>query len=121
MAILGEMVQEGQHLSVEEIYRRVREDFPSISLATVYKTVALMKELGEVHELGFLDDRSYYDGSRPYPHPHLVCRECGKIVDVEIPELERVVKQHASGDTEGWEVSQRFDVWGICPQCRERA
>ena len=46
------------------------------SLATAYKTVTLLKEIGEVLELGFGNDSNRHDGNKPYPHPHLICTKC---------------------------------------------
>jgi len=53
-----------------------------MSQATVYKTLALLKEMGQVLEINLRDD-SHYDGNRPQPHPHLICIRCNKIVDGE--------------------------------------
>ena len=54
-----------------------------MSQATVYKTLALLKDLGQVLEIGLRDD-NHYDGNRPQPHPHLICIKCNKIVDAEL-------------------------------------
>jgi len=50
----------------------------------VYKTVDLLKEMGEILELGFGEDSQRYDGARPYPHPHLICIKCNKIIDGDL-------------------------------------
>jgi len=84
LAVLGVLAQSSDHPSVEEIHHQVRRDFPTTSLATIYKTVHLLKEMGEVLELGFADWGSRYDGRRPYPHPHVICTQCGAVVDHEL-------------------------------------
>ena len=76
--ILG--LSEG-HPSAEDIYRQLQDDFPTMSLATVYRNVLLIKSLGEVLELGFADGSNRYDGNRPYPHPHVVCVKCKAIIE----------------------------------------
>ena len=53
------------HPSAEKIYEQLRDDFPSMSLATVYRSVMLIKSLGEVLELGFPDGSNRYDGNKP--------------------------------------------------------
>ena len=63
LAILNVLAASEGHPSVEQIYARVKTDFPTTSLATVYKNVSLMKSLGEVLELGFSDDSNRYDGN----------------------------------------------------------
>ena len=63
---------------------KVKKVFPTTSLATVYKTVALLKELNEVLELGFPEGSNRYDGNKPYPHPHLICTKCNIFVCTRI-------------------------------------
>jgi Fur family peroxide stress response transcriptional regulator len=72
---------------VEAIHRQLIQDYPNISLATVYRNVILLKELGEVLELGFADDGNRYDGNNPRPHPHLICIRCRRILDPDLPDL----------------------------------
>ena len=102
---------------VLDFYDRLKSDFPSTSVATVYKTVSLLKELNEVLELGFPEGSNRYDGNRPFPHPHLICAACKKIVDSDVPGLGDVT-QELSMNT-GFEIlGHRIDFFGICPECR---
>jgi Fur family transcriptional regulator, peroxide stress response regulator len=66
------------HPIVERISDTVRAQFPTTSIATIYKTVALLKKENEVMEISFPDGSSRYDGNKPYPHPHLICTRCKK-------------------------------------------
>ena len=117
-AVLGILTANGNHLSAEQIYDLVRQDFPMTSLATVYKTIALLKEMGEVLELNFCDDRNHYDCGQPYPHPHLICLNCKSVVDLEIDDLDRAPRQVAQGT--GYHIiNYRLDFFGICPGCQE--
>ena len=88
-AVLRILASSEEHPSVAEIYEAVRVEFPTTSLATVYKTVSLLKEIGEVLELGFHDGNNRYDGTRPFPHPHVICTQCRKIMDPELVSLDR--------------------------------
>ncbi len=118
MAVLKILVNDTQHANVEQIYERVRAGFPMTSLATVYKTVAVLKDMGEVLELSFDDSGKHYDGSKPYPHPHLVCTQCKSISDVDVGSLNELPQQVAQQT--GYQiVSHRFDFFGVCPQCQE--
>ena len=118
ISILKILALSHEHPSVENIYEQVRKDFPTTSLATVYKTVTLLKELDELLELGFPEGSNRYDGNRPYPHPHLVCTKCKKIVDPDLGSLEEVT-QELVADT-GFEItSHRVDFFGICPACQK--
>jgi Fur family peroxide stress response transcriptional regulator len=117
IAILKVLAVSTGHPSVEQIYENVKVDFPTTSLATVYKTVTLLKEMGEILELGFGNDGNRYDGNKPYPHPHLVCIKCKKIIDPSVVTLGELSQQVAS--TTGFRiVSHRLDFYGICPQCQ---
>jgi Fur family peroxide stress response transcriptional regulator len=108
------------HPGVETIYAQVKKDFPTTSLATVYKTVTLLKELDEVLELGFSEGSNRYDGNKPYPHPHLICTKCKKIVDPDLESLAHMTRELAS-DT-GFDItSHRLDFFGICPECQKKA
>jgi Fur family peroxide stress response transcriptional regulator len=109
-------VSEG-HPSVEMIYEALQERFPTMSLATVYRNVMLIKSMGEVLELGFADGSNRYDGNRPRPHPHVVCVRCKKIVD---PELESLGDMSEEVETEtGFRIlTHRLDFFGVCDDCR---
>jgi Fur family peroxide stress response transcriptional regulator len=117
VAVLRVLAASDRHPSVEQIYERIRPEFPTTSLATVYKTVTLLKEMGEVLELGFADGSNRYDGNRPYPHPHLVCTRCGAIRDLEVPALADIVDQVSQNV--GYQIlSHRLDFYGLCPECQ---
>jgi Fur family peroxide stress response transcriptional regulator len=118
MAVLKILATSEGHPSVEQIYERVKVDFPMTSLATIYKTVTLLKEMGEVLELGFSDDSNRYDGHKPYPHPHLICIKCKNIVDPQVAALSGL-RQEVAQSTGYQILSHRLDFFGICPQCQE--
>src|SRR5215212_5164854 len=82
--ILEALVSDASHPTAEEIYARVRPSCPTTSLATVYKTLEMLKELGEVLELEFSDGSNHYDGLHPAAHPHVLCQRYGRIEDVEV-------------------------------------
>ena len=117
LAVVKILSASEEHLSVEKIYERVKADFPSTSLATIYKTITLLRKVGEVMELGFVDDSNRYDGIRPYPHPHLICTKCKKILDPDIPTLNEL-PQDLAQKTGYSIINHRLDFFGVCPQCQ---
>ena len=118
MAVLKVVTGNKEHLNVEQIYERVKADFPMTSLATIYKTLAVLKEMGAVLEIDLSTDGARYDGSNPRPHPHLICIKCGSITDVDMTGLDGLPRKVAQKT--GYRiVSHRFDFFGICPQCQE--
>jgi len=117
MAVLKILASSDGHPSVEEIHEQVKRRFPTTSLATIYKTVTLLKELDEVLELGFPEGSNRYDGNKPYPHPHLICTKCKKIIDPDLESLEGMTKELVS-DTGFQIISHRLDFFGLCPDCQ---
>ncbi len=107
------------HPSVEKIYQQVKVDFPTTSLATVYKTVSLIKELGEVLELGFSDGSNRYDGNKPYPHPHVICISCKKIIDPDLLGLKDMTRELVR-ETGFQIIHHRLDFFGVCPDCQDK-
>jgi Fur family peroxide stress response transcriptional regulator len=117
VALMRVLSESQRHPSPAQLYDQIKGQFPTSSAATVYKTLNLLKDLGEVLELGFADDDNRYDGSRPYPHPHLICLRCRTIVDPDIGmdgDLVQEVEQAS-----GFEImSHRLDFFGLCPACQ---
>ncbi len=117
LAVLEAIAASEDHPSVEMIYEQVRARFPTTSLATVYKTVALLKDLQEVLELGFPDRGNRYDALRPYPHPHLICTRCGAIIDPDLSTLHDLTREVAT-ETGFRILTHRLDFFGICRKCQ---
>jgi len=119
LAVAKVLADSEEHLSADKIYERVKVDFPFTSLATIYKTVTLLKQMGEVMELGFVDDSNRYDGIRPFPHPHLICLKCKRIIDPDIPVLNELSTELAQKT--GYRIiNHRLDFFGICPKCQNQ-
>lgn len=118
LALLRLLAASENHPSAALLHDRLREQYPTMSLATVYKTLSIMKEMGEVLELGFSDDDNRYDGSEPSPHPHLVCLKCRKIIDPEVFLL-RDLARDVAASTGFLILWQRLDLYGICPDCQK--
>ena len=117
LAIIRLLAESKGHPSVESIYNDLQGDFPTMSLATVYRNVMLIKSMGEVLEQGFPDGSKRYDGNKPYPHTHLICVRCKKIMDPELGDLEDM--SEAVAKETGFRIlNHRMDFFGICPECQ---
>jgi Fur family peroxide stress response transcriptional regulator len=120
MAVLRILSESDAHPSAQDIYQEVQAAFPMTSLATVYKTITLLKEMGQVLELGFSDDSSRYDGRQNTPHPHLICVRCKTIVDWESDILSDLDGQVAR--MSGYlMIGHRLDLLGLCPDCQRKS
>lgn len=118
LAILKVLTTSTEHPSATQIHNQILADFPMTSMATIYKTLTALKELGEVLELKFSDDSNRYDGNRPYPHPHLICLRCRRVVDLDVAAV-HTLPQEVARCTSYRIVSHRLDFVGICPRCQE--
>ena len=116
MAIVKILAKSDDHPSVEYIHAQVKKDFPTMSLATVYRNILLIKSLGEVLELGFPDGSNRYDGNKPYPHPHVICIKCKKIIDPHLDSLADMQNEVAA-ETGFKVLNHRLDFFGICSHC----
>jgi Fur family peroxide stress response transcriptional regulator len=119
LAIVKILAKSEGHPSVEDIHVQIKVDFPTMSLATVYKNIVLIKSLGEVLELGFPDGSNRYDGNRPNPHPHVICIKCKKIVDPDVDSLDEM-KKEVESETDFKILNHRLDFFGICSNCLEK-
>ena len=76
-----------------------------------------LKEINEVLELGFADGSNRYDGNKPFPHPHVICTKCKKIIDPDLSSLKDMTKEVAE-ETGFQIITHRLDFFGICRDCR---
>jgi Fur family peroxide stress response transcriptional regulator len=117
LSVLEILSKSEDHPSVAQIYDEVIKRFPTTSLATVYKTVLLLKEVNEVLELGFPDEGNRYDGAKPFPHPHVICTGCRRIMDPELATLEEL-NEEMQMKTGYRIIHHRMDFFGLCPECQ---
>jgi len=119
IAIVKILAKSVDHPSAEAIYEQLKENFPTMSLATVYRNLCVIKSLDEVLELGFPDGSNRYDGKKPYPHPHIICIKCGKIVDPDLDSLDDM-KNEVARETRFKILNHRLDFFGICSDCQAK-
>ena len=116
LALLRLIAVSDGHPNAAQMYESLRTQFPTISLATIYKTLTLLKEEGEVLEIDLHND-SRYDGNKPYPHPHLICTQCGKIADGDSVPIFNNIDQKIM-DQYGFRVdNSQIIFYGICNGC----
>ena len=114
--LLEVLITSDRHPTVGELHREVRRSFPRTSLATIYNTIELLKEAGQVLEIEFSGAANRYDGRRPKSHPHLVCIRCERIDDMD--QLDHEPSFADVSAATGYEIaSHRSEYFGICPDC----
>jgi len=117
--ILDFFLSSKQHLSVEELYRRLRARHPGIGYATVCRTLKLFSQSGIAHEIHFGDGQTRYEHlTEGEHHDHLVCTGCGAIAEFENKTIEDL--QKAVADSHGFIIhSHRLELYGLCAKCRK--
>jgi len=107
------------HPSAGQLYEQIKRQFPTMSQATVYKTLALLKDLGQVLEIDLRAD-SHYDGNHPQPHSHLICIKCSKIIDGDYA-LDQVSLRKLEQDSGFTILRPQISLFGVCPDCKEES
>ena len=112
----------GQHLTAEEIYERIKAANPDIGLATVYRTVQLLLELGLIDRINLDDGCVRYEighlltDETKHNHHHLICRKCGRVIPFDadlLDELEEHIEEAAGFHVQDHEVK----FYGLCSDC----
>lgn len=111
---------EGKHLTAEDIYGYVKENNPDIGLATVYRTVLLLEELGIIYRIELNDGCSRFElahENETHRHHHLICTNCGKVLEVEddlLENLESKIEEKYKFKIKDHSVK----FFGLCSECR---
>jgi Fur family peroxide stress response transcriptional regulator len=103
------------HPSAQQVYAEVKKIHPTVSLATVYKTLEVLKDLDLVQEISFPKGQARFD-SYMTPHINLICLKCGNITDLDDKTVEDITRKVAAA-TKFKPTGQRMDVYGICQKC----
>lgn len=120
-AIVDTIIEkEGEHLTAEEIYDEVKKNCPEIGLATVYRTILLLEELGVIFKLDLNDGCSRYEivhKDEMHRHHHLVCNECRAVIEVQddlLDELEHVIENSYKFKI----LDHSVKFFGLCEKCQ---
>jgi Fur family ferric uptake transcriptional regulator len=119
--ILDVFLRTERHLSSEDLYRLVQSEDPSVGQTTVYRTLKLLTEAGLAREVRFGDGRTYYEHNYKHEHhDHMICTDCGKIIEFFSAELEAI--QDAMAAKYRFQPTQHsLRILGICVECRRAA
>jgi Fur family ferric uptake transcriptional regulator len=117
--VLRAVIDAGKHIDAEELHRRLSASRQRVGLATVYRTLQMLREHGLVAENQFGERRHRYEQAEGRHHDHLVCLACGKVQEFEEPAIEqlqeRVARRHGFAA-----LSHRLELYGYCRACGRR-
>lgn len=106
------------HPTAETVYLNVKQDFPNISLGTVYRNLSLLTELGEIQKISTSIGPDRFDGN-PAPHYHFFCRKCGCVMDLDMEGIDHInilAGSQFDGEIEG----NITYFYGKCANCLKK-
>ena len=106
------------HPTADAVYTTIREEFPNISLGTVYRNLNLLVELGEIQKLTCGDGKDHFDADTS-PHYHFVCRHCGSVIDLPMDPLHDVTEKAQSCFNGEIDTHVTY-FYGSCPDCKSQ-
>ncbi|HEX2833472.1 MAG TPA: Fur family transcriptional regulator [Thermoanaerobaculia bacterium] len=117
VAIYRALVRSEEHPTPEMLYQTVAREMPSLSLATIYKTLDSLAEIGLVRSVPVVSDKKRFDANDD-PHHHLVCTRCGMIRDYHTHQFDDLIPRRQVQGFTAQSVS--VNISGICAECRRK-
>lgn len=114
--VLETLQQSQEHLDASELFQLVKTRDPKISLATVYRTLALLKEMGLVSEQHLGEEHGHFEMVPQTPHYHFTCQHCGRVIEFELPDLAEVLQRMAD-QQKLYIQSVQLALDGLCDSC----
>lgn len=106
------------HPTADTVYMNVREQYPNISLGTVYRNLTLLADIGEIQRLRVGDGVDHFDADVS-PHYHFVCTECGSVIDLEMDSIDNIV-DIAAMNFDGKITGHVTYFYGYCGNCQKK-
>ncbi|MDU1411202.1 MAG: Fur family transcriptional regulator [Clostridium sp.] len=117
IAVYNYLKSTKEHPSAETIYKALQKDYPTMSLATVYKTLKVLVDVNLIQEINVGEGNFRYDGS-VHSHPHIHCINCSKVDDLEGISFESLNDQ-VKPKTQYEVLSNKVYFYGLCPECQK--
>ena len=109
-----------EHLDADTLYDQARTQDPNISLATIYRSLSLLKEMGLVEEHRLGEEHSHYESVRGAPHYHFTCLGCGQVIEFDTPLVSQIERQLQ--EQEGVQITDaHLHLSGYCARCQGQA
>lgn len=118
-AIKDYLMHTTEHPTADTVYMHVKQEFPNISLGTVYRNLNLLADIGEAIKISTADGRDRFDG-RTQPHYHFYCKECGCLRDLDLEPMEHI-NELAGKNFEGMIDSHSIIFYGKCGDCIKKS
>jgi Fe2+ or Zn2+ uptake regulation protein len=117
--VLDILDQNQGHLDAEALYERARARDENIGIATIYRTLVLLKKIGVVKEEFLGQHHGQFEKTPPLPHYHFTCLKCGRVIEFEAPQLTEIA--HQLSKNKKIQVSEiTMHLSGLCSQCIDK-
>ncbi len=114
-AIKEYLLSTTSHPTAETVYAHIQEQFPNISLGTVYRNLNFLVEHGEAQRLDMGDEHDHYDGNAA-SHNHFYCRHCHRVLDLQMDSIDHI-DLIANAGFDGLIEGHTIYFTGLCPNC----
>ncbi len=119
LAIYEYLLSVTSHPTAQTIYQEIQKQYPSISFATVYKTLNILRDSGLILEFNVGGDCFRYDANS-MSHPHFICRHCNEVSDLVLPNSVQDINTFLSDVNKGYKVDHTdLYMYGLCKECNE--
>lgn len=121
-AVKNYLMSTKEHPTADMVYSKIREEYPNISLGTVYRNLSLLVELGEAVKVPSMDGCDHFDGDTSI-HYHVICKECGGISDIDtdlaesLRQINATVNQGFAGSID----TAQIHFYGKCAKCTAKS
>jgi len=115
--IIEAIAHQGNHINADEVFTLIQKRTQSMNIATVYRTLELLVEQGLASRINLGEDRVIYATHQHGPHIHLVCRQCGKVLDAN-QEMLSTFNHQLQSDYHFAADLQHISVLGLCNECQ---
>lgn len=118
--VLNILLTAKEHLTAEEVYNQIKKEYPdsNIGIATVYRALSFLEEVDLIASITFGTDGKKYESNAKSHHDHLICTECGKIIEFIDEEIEK--RQDKIAKKNNFRItSHSMQLYGTCSECQE--
>ena len=116
--VLAEFLSADRHITVEELFNVIKEKYPGIGYATVYRNLSLLCESGLADEIKIGNQKARYEPKfEREHHDHLICIKCGRFIEVHDTKIEKLQDKLAEAN-DFRPVRHKLEIYGYCGKCR---
>lgn len=116
-AIKNFLMTRTDHPTADTVYTNLRQEFPNISLGTVYRNLSLLEDIGEIIRISTGTGADHYDGNTNQHH-HFICTHCQQVYDIEMDNIDSIM-DIASKNAPGQIQTYRASFYGVCENCMQ--